>query len=88
MGFDGVMEKEVICMPFITKKFTKEIEVPDWELCNNHREHDLVNEWKCKFVGGTSDERYCNLFNKSLYSNGKRVKKCEDCLNACEVGHD
>lgn len=90
MGFVGVnKERMSIVSDYKTSKFTKEIEVPDWEFCNEHNieKPDKVSEWHCPLIRWTDGSYYCKLFCDELYSCGKKVLKCEACLKACEVGH-
>jgi len=68
-------------MPRLITIYETEVEVPQWEYCNEQQDKASKNgDNLCKFVKGTRDERSCLLSGQILYSAYGWIKKCDDCL--------
>ena len=68
-------------MPRLITIYETEVEVPQWEYCNEQTDKNNKNgDNLCKFVKGARDERNCLLSGQILYSSYGWVKKCDDCI--------
>jgi hypothetical protein len=76
-------------MPRLITFFNRQIDVPQWEFCNVQEDKDTRRDSQlCRFAIGTTNQKGCSLFNVGLYSYREWVKKCDECLRACEEdGH-
>lgn len=72
-------------MPRLISKFSIDVDVPQWDHCNEQKSKDSNDDGFCNFMVGIKDERYCKLFKYGLYSYNGWVKKCDKCLKESEV---
>jgi hypothetical protein len=73
-------------MPKLASQFLSIVTVPSWKYCNEQREDNSVATFNCKFEKGEYGNRYCLLFEESLYSSSKFILKCDRCLKLSVVG--